>query len=105
MALTRRGFLIGLGTLAAPAIVRPEILMKLWVPKPDRIPYIGPDQGLIDLIAKLEEARSYVLERIVNPPLLAIGDGSFLPMSTEAERALFRYATNRLDMLGVPQQN
>ena len=33
---SRRSFLLGLGaTLAAPAIVRAESLMKLYVPKPE----------------------------------------------------------------------
>lgn len=32
---SRRGFLFGIGAaLAAPAIVRADTLMKLWVPKP-----------------------------------------------------------------------
>jgi len=32
---SRRGFLFGIGAaLAAPAVVRADTLMKLWVPKP-----------------------------------------------------------------------
>ncbi len=35
----RRSFLIGIGSaLAAPAIVRADSLMKLWVPKPNITP-------------------------------------------------------------------
>lgn len=36
--MQRRGFLLGLGTaLAAPAVVRAESLMKLWVPPAPKV--------------------------------------------------------------------
>ncbi len=46
--LTRRGMLFGLGAaLAAPAIVRADSLMKLYVPKPYVIPQTAV--GYIDI--------------------------------------------------------
>ncbi len=53
---SRRAFLLGFGSaLAAPAIVRVESIMPLWVPKPDFRPlYSGfeiiPPLSLEDLI-------------------------------------------------------
>jgi hypothetical protein len=45
---SRRSFLLGLGTaLAAPAIVRAESLMKLWVPPAPKL-IVATDQALAD---------------------------------------------------------
>lgn len=60
--LTRRLFLAG--AVAAPAIVRAESLMKLWVP-PERKVWVGVDFGSGD------ETRIWVIEpRDINPETL-----------------------------------
>ncbi len=51
MTTTRRAFLLGLGTaLAAPAVVRADSLMKLWVPPAPK------------LIASMEDVQNGLLD-------------------------------------------
>lgn len=53
----RRGFLIGLGAaIAAPAIVRADSLMKLWVPPAPEIivPRITMEQTMVNALGDFE---------------------------------------------------
>lgn len=66
--IARRSFLLGIGAaLAAPAVVRAESLMKLWVPKP---------RPLL-LETALVQIRNDVLWKIAHPVFFVSVDGSF----------------------------
>ena len=66
-ALSRRTFLLGAATaLAAPAVVRAESLMKLWVPEP--ISWHPPSKHLLDMLSAIEAMKPEV--RYYRQPLM-----------------------------------
>ncbi|MCK9361740.1 hypothetical protein M0Q28_05990 [Patescibacteria group bacterium] len=72
--MQRRGFLTGLvGALAAPAIVRADSLMKIFVPKPEiLLPY-----GLIPPPGTLDEFYARILQPILQQYAMQLADQQF----------------------------
>lgn len=84
----RRFFMLGAGALiAAPAIVRAESLMKLFVPKPELIPYLAPSEELVSVIRSGAISRAQLLAELL-PGLNALFGIEYSRHTSEMAQAL-----------------
>ena len=95
--LDRRKFLFGTTSLfCAPAIIKAENLMKMWIPPKDIILWINPNRD--SPLLKLSSPSFFRVENIINNSIIGTYvDSSNVPIMYPAEGMLLHTTWNRLD--------